>query len=59
MFRLMEAIQAKIQATKEEREARRQFTIKRGGVVPSLKTQASPAAAPQQQQQQQQQQAEE
>jgi hypothetical protein len=47
MFRLMQAIYDKIQATKEEREARRQFTIERAGDVPTMRTQPSPAAQPQ------------
>ena len=34
MHRLMDAIAQKIQSTKEEREARRQFTIERAGEVP-------------------------
>jgi hypothetical protein len=43
MHRLMDAMSKKIQATKEEREARRQFTIERSGEVPTLRKQASPA----------------
>lgn len=44
MHRLMDAIAQKIQSTKEEREARRQFTIERSGEVPSMRKQQSPAA---------------
>lgn len=50
MHRLMDAVAKKIQATKEEREARRQFTISSAGEVPSMRKQASPAAQQQQQQ---------
>ena len=48
MHRLMDAMLAKITATKEEREARRQFTIERSGEVPTMRTQASPAQQQQQ-----------
>lgn len=51
MHRLMDAILNKIQATKEEREARRQFTIEQAGDVPSMRKQASPAQQQQQPQQ--------
>jgi hypothetical protein len=44
----MDAVSKKIQATKEEREARRQFTISNAGEVPSMRKQASPAAQQQQ-----------
>jgi hypothetical protein len=43
MHRLMDAVAQKIQSTKEEREARRQFTIERAGEVPTMRKQASPA----------------
>jgi len=43
MHRLMDAINNKIQNTKEEREARRQFTIEKAGDVPTMRTEASPA----------------
>jgi hypothetical protein len=39
----MDAVSQKIQSTKEEREARRQFTIEQAGEVPSMRKQASPA----------------
>lgn len=45
MYRLLQAIRAKIISTREEREARRQFTLERGGEVPSMRTMQSPNAA--------------
>jgi hypothetical protein len=44
MYRLMRALKDKIDATKEEREARRNFTIEHAGSVPSMRTE--PAAGP-------------
>jgi shikimate kinase len=45
MYRLLQAIRAKIISTREEREARRQFTIERGGELPSMRVMQSPNAA--------------
>ena len=44
MYRLLAAVQAKIEATKAERAERRDFTIDRAGGVPSMRQVRSPAA---------------
>ncbi len=39
MYRLLTALKQKIDATKQEREDRRNFTIERAGEVPSMRVQ--------------------
>lgn len=47
MHRLLSAVREKIRATKEEREARRQFVIEQGGDVPTMRKQQSPSLSQQ------------
>jgi hypothetical protein len=42
----MSAVSAKIEATEEERQARRNFTIERSGDVPTMRTQPAAPSAP-------------
>jgi shikimate kinase len=45
MYRLLQAVKQKIVSTREEREARRNFTIEREGDVPTMQKMQSPNAA--------------